>query len=86
MLQALPIILQFARAAATCGIIVADHLPPLHPPTCRPAAALSALCSRFAVLPIGEDNGIVEWVLSTTGLRHCIVSGCWGCGVEWTGG
>lgn len=33
-----------------------------------------ARCSRFAVLPIGEDNGIVEWVLSTAGLRHCIVS------------
>ncbi len=44
----------------------------------QPAATL-LLClprSRFAVLPIGEDNGIVEWVLSTTGLRHCIVSGC----------
>ncbi|PSC70468.1 serine threonine-kinase ATR isoform X1 [Micractinium conductrix] len=27
---------------------------------------------RFAVLPIGEDNGIVEWVLNTTGLRHCL--------------
>lgn len=22
---------------------------------------------RFAVLPIGEDNGVVEWVLNTTG-------------------
>ncbi|KAI3426356.1 hypothetical protein D9Q98_008728 [Chlorella vulgaris] len=27
---------------------------------------------RFAVLPIGEDNGIVEWVLHTTGIRHCL--------------
>ena len=24
------------------------------------------------MLPIGEDNGIVEWVLNTTGLRHCL--------------
>ncbi|KAL4421833.1 hypothetical protein ABPG77_001622 [Micractinium sp. CCAP 211/92] len=27
---------------------------------------------RFAVLPIGEDNGIVEWVLNTRGMRHCL--------------
>ena len=25
------------------------------------------------MLPIGEDNGIVEWVLNTTGLRHCLM-------------
>lgn len=24
------------------------------------------------MLPIGEDNGIVEWVLNTRGLRHCL--------------
>ncbi len=24
------------------------------------------------MLPIGEDNGIVEWVLNTRGMRHCL--------------
>lgn len=41
---------------------------PLHHLSRRPLLARS----RFAVLPIGEDNGIVEWVPHTAGLRHCL--------------
>ena len=31
-----------------------------------------ALCRRFAVIPLTEDTGLVEWVPNTTGLRHCL--------------
>ena len=44
--------------------------PPAHPRP--PSPPCPARRRRFAVLPIGEDNGIVEWVLHTTGLRHCL--------------
>ncbi|GAB4817356.1 hypothetical protein N2152v2_004402 [Parachlorella kessleri] len=27
---------------------------------------------RFAVIPLTEDTGLVEWVPNTTGLRHCL--------------
>ena len=33
-------------------------------------AAAGCLC-RFAVVPLTEETGIIEWVPQTHGLRHC---------------
>lgn len=76
-----PAAMPACRCASWCCMHV-HALPGAAPPLCSlrlattpapsPRTPPPAACSRFAVLPIGEDNGIVEWVLNTTGLRHCL--------------
>lgn len=66
---AAPWLLQVHQDASNTRGTYPCTLPPNVP---LPSLLLLLPSRRFAVIPLTEEAGLVEWVPNTTGLRHCL--------------